>query len=90
MQDNLITDLGVAQKLLNTGNLKKAESVCRRIIRETPGQPDALNMLAVIGIRRGETRRAIRYLKEAVARRPQDAVYRYNMGLAMLKTGNLP
>ena len=58
MQNNGISGLASAYKCLNADKLEKAMVVCGFIIREFPGQPDALNMLGVISLRQCEYMKA--------------------------------
>ena len=90
MHSNRIASLNAAHKYLNAGKLKKASVLCRRVVSEFPGQPDALNMLAVIALRKQEYHEVIEYLNKAIARRPREAIYHYNLGLALLNTGRYP
>ena len=87
MHSNCIASLNAAQKHLHAGRLKKASILCRRIVSEFPGQPDALNMLAVISLRQRKYHKAISYTNRAIESRPQEALYHYNLGVARLKTG---
>ena len=90
MHSNCIASLNAAHKYLNAGKLKKASVLCRRVVSEFPGQPDALNMLAVIALRKREYPEVIEHLNKTIASRPREAIYHYNLGLALLNIGRYP
>ena len=90
MHSNCIASLNAAHKYLNAGKLKKASVLCRRVVSEFPGQPDALNMLAVIALRKREYPEGIEHLNKTIASRPREAIYHYNLGLALLNIGRYP
>ena len=89
MHDKCINDLAAAQKCLHEGELKKAAVLCKQVIRLFPDQPDALNMLGVIALRRQKYRKVIEYLSKAIVIRPQEAIYHYNLAVAQLNVRQL-
>ena len=89
MQPKLAQQLETAVRYLNAGKLDRAASLCERIMDKLPGQPDALNILAVVEIRRRNYGRVIHYMSIGLLRHANNAYYHYNIGIAYSRTGEL-
>jgi len=64
--------LGLARALLGLERPGDAEAVLREALTLNPGDPEALKVLAVLALRRGEHARAQAYVKEVLERDPFD------------------
>ncbi len=60
--------LGLARALLGVERYAEAEAVLREALAHNPDDPEALKVLAVLALRRGERERARHYVAEALAR----------------------
>jgi tetratricopeptide (TPR) repeat protein len=65
--------LGLARALLGLERHGDAEEVLREALVLSPGDPEAVKVLAVLALRRGEKGRAQEYVREVLARDPFDA-----------------
>ncbi|MFL5346021.1 MAG: tetratricopeptide repeat protein [Hyalangium sp.] len=65
--------LGLARALLGLERNGDAEEVLREALVLSPGDPEAIKVLAVLALRRGEKGRAEQYVKDVLARDPFDA-----------------
>jgi predicted O-linked N-acetylglucosamine transferase (SPINDLY family) len=73
--------------LVRSGDLGAAENLCRRIERETPGDPRVLDALGGIAYRRGDPAKAIEAMSRAVALDPSKAAYHAHHGTALAAAG---
>jgi tetratricopeptide (TPR) repeat protein len=65
------------------GQLGEAESLYRAILRDAPGQVDAMHLLGLIANSRGEHAAAIELLRQAVAAKPGFVEARINLAVAL-------
>lgn len=86
MAHAITASLQKAQKLINSGKLDKAASLCAKILETEPRQPDALHLIGLIALRKGHHDRAVRVISQAVKSRPNNALFHYNLGLAHQRT----
>ena len=63
---------------------REAERCYQMVLRDNPEQPDALNLMGVLAAEADRYAIAIDYLRKAVAIDPREAVYRNNLGNALL------
>jgi Tfp pilus assembly protein PilF len=68
------------------GRLDRAESIYRQVLKQHPGNDNALHLLGVLLIHAGRRDEAIPLLEQAVAARPENPVYLGNLGSAYLTT----
>lgn len=80
--------LGLARALLGLERHGDAEALLREADAQSPGDPEVLKVLAVLGLRRGEAHKARAYIKDALARDPFDAEARLLQ--AELEAADLP
>lgn len=71
--DNAEARLAHARALVGLERFSDAERSLHEALRLNPGDPEAIKVLAVIGLRRGETSRARALVADALARDPFDA-----------------
>lgn len=68
---------------MDAGQLSEAESLCRKILRTDPKQPDTLNLLGWIAHSTGNSKMGAELLGRAVRSAPGRAVYHYNLALVL-------
>ncbi|HEX2943685.1 MAG TPA: tetratricopeptide repeat protein [Rhodopila sp.] len=68
--DRCIPRLEEAQRLVNAGRAREAEAVCRDVLAEAPGMPEATALLGCIVARMRRLQEAEALLRSAIAARP--------------------
>ncbi|MGH7078970.1 MAG: tetratricopeptide repeat protein, partial [Acetobacteraceae bacterium] len=71
------------------GDFRGAEELYRTVLRRSPDDADALHLLGLIAHRRGRHQEALQRIGEAVALRPEVALYRANLARAQAAAGLL-
>ncbi|MBL28016.1 MAG: hypothetical protein CMM50_10770 [Rhodospirillaceae bacterium] len=79
----------LALRCFRGGDLEGAEALAGQCLEFDPDHADALHLLGVIALRRGDAGKAVRWLKQAVAAAPDDAGKRTDLGAA-LQAGRAP
>jgi tetratricopeptide (TPR) repeat protein len=79
--------LSQASRLQQAGRLEDARGLYEEILRREPGQPDALHLLGVLAARSGDPARAVELIGQAVAARPANPVYHFNLGNGLKACG---
>jgi tetratricopeptide (TPR) repeat protein len=69
------------------GDRDGAEAIYRGLLDTEPANPDALHLLGLIKLERGENDAGARLLEQAIAARPGTAVYHGNFGNALVRLG---
>jgi predicted TPR repeat methyltransferase len=69
------------------GELAEAEALYEQILAQQPDHADALNLLGMIVLERGDPRAAARLMARAVAASPTTAQYHLNLGTALVAAG---
>jgi Flp pilus assembly protein TadD len=59
------------------------------VLDQAPGDPEVNGLIAAIHIKSGAVFRAIPFLRQLVQSDPENAEYRYRLGLALVKNGDL-
>ncbi|MCK8783037.1 methyltransferase domain-containing protein [Roseomonas sp. NAR14] len=72
------------------GDLDGAERLYRRVLRQQPREANALNLLGVVARQRGQPEAALAPIRQALALRPDSAVFNANLGAALAECGRLP
>jgi len=75
--------LGRVAASLQSGNLDEAERLCKLILEADPKQVDALNLLGVARLRRGQAEDALEYLTRAYGLDRRFTDVAYNLGVAL-------
>jgi tetratricopeptide (TPR) repeat protein len=78
-----------ATQLHQAGQLDQAEASYRQILARDPKHADALHLLGVIQIQRGQHAAAIDLIRQAIALRPNSPGYYSNLGWALTHSGRL-
>jgi len=74
-----------ARSLHQNGFLPEAESFYREVLKHSPRNVDALNLLGILCAQRGDPASALEWIGKAVAIDPRNAVYQFNHGKAFLQ-----
>ncbi|MCB1735295.1 MAG: tetratricopeptide repeat protein [Gammaproteobacteria bacterium] len=75
--------------LLQQGNLARAEALFVEVLRRSPRQADALNLLGVIKHQGGFSTEALKLVRQALTLQPRTAPYHRNLGLIQLAMGQV-
>ncbi|MCP5366065.1 MAG: tetratricopeptide repeat protein [Hyphomicrobiales bacterium] len=70
------------------GELDAAEGLYRRVLESEPDQPDALHLLGLVMLQRGDAAGAVRAIAHAAAGRPDDSEILCNLGHARRTSGD--
>jgi tetratricopeptide (TPR) repeat protein/SAM-dependent methyltransferase len=62
------------------GRLDAAAALYQGVLEQYPGQPDALHLLGMVALQRGDALAAERRVRDAIARRPDHAEYHHDLG----------
>jgi Flp pilus assembly protein TadD len=72
---------------LQRGNVQGAERACAQALAARPGDPEALNLRALIAHQRGQWAEAVRHYEAAIAARPEAAGFHNNLGISLSALG---
>jgi protein O-GlcNAc transferase len=81
--------LSVAAEAFNSGDLERADYLCRKIVKENSGNADALHLLALISYRRGRLSDATGLLRDALKVRAEDPELLTNLANIVKANGDL-
>ncbi len=81
-----LLELGISHH--RAGRLEQAEQAYAQLRRENPDHPDALHLLGVIAHQRGDARRAITLINQAILVRPGVAAMHANLAEACRAAGD--
>src|SRR5215469_18461379 len=81
--------LGRAQKLIDVGRAKQAETLLRKIITARPKRADAHNLLGVALHRQGLSDDAMKSVREAIRINPNNPNFYCNLGEMERQAGQL-
>jgi protein O-GlcNAc transferase len=73
-----------------SGRLDDAEQRYRQLLERNPRDVNALHLLGTVQLQRGSAGEAVRYIRQAVALRPDFAMAHANLGVALRSAGDLP
>lgn len=73
----------------STGELESAERLYRQILDKESEHPDALHLLGVIALQRGDTENAHWLISRALSQSPQNAVLHNNLGSVLREQGRV-
>ena len=89
MADPALPSIGEAVAHQAAGRLDAAEAIYRRILAVRPDHPDALHLLGVAALQRGDFANAVDLISRAVRVRPDDPAFHANLGTARLESGDI-
>ncbi|MGE0746717.1 MAG: tetratricopeptide repeat protein [Rhodospirillales bacterium] len=81
--------LARAADLHGKGRLAAAETLYRQVLTAAPGNPNALNLLGVLHIQRGDAGTAVGLIEKALRRAPKFPQAHHNLGWALQRLGRL-
>src|SRR5579883_1839869 len=85
MVATLLADATVAHK---TGLLDQAAAMYRKVLDREPRNPDALHLLGVVAQQQGDSERAERLIRAAIAEVPHSAIFHDHLGNVMGARGD--
>ena len=71
------------------GEIAAARDLYTQLLSLAPGNPEAINFIAITALQAGETRRSLELLQQGVAANPGDATLHKNLGLAYRASGDM-
>ena len=77
-----------AKELFKAGELTKAESICRDILKNDSENAEAYHLLGVIADRNGNAEGAVDLINKAINTSPNNSLYYNNLGNAYVNLGN--
>ncbi len=80
-------NLDAALQYFQSGNLQKAEEICRQTLQQNPNHSRTLYLLGKIFYYSGKYDHAIKYITKAIHINPKDSYYHLDLGLALLNSG---
>ena len=81
--------LELALAHVRSGRYPEAEAELRRALKAHPAHPDALNLMGVVLLQRGEHGRAVDCMRRAVRVSPESHSLRENLGEALRRAGDV-
>ena len=89
-QQSSIADLlAAAVRQHEVGELAAAEELYRRVLTRDPAHPDALHLLGLVAQAAGDFTSAAAGIRQALALRPDEAVFHYNLANVLRDAGQL-
>jgi tetratricopeptide (TPR) repeat protein len=73
-----------------SGNLGEAEKLYRDVLRGQPEQLDAMALLGLVCAAKGEHDEAVALIEKAVARDPNSALFKFQLGTVLMNAKKLP
>ena len=67
------------------GNLKDAEAIYRNVIAKNSIQPDALHLLGLIELQKGNPELSVSLIQKAIAISKHNATYHFNLGVSLFQ-----
>jgi predicted TPR repeat methyltransferase len=86
---NMAPRLAQAIELLRHEQIEEAEQALSGVLRDAPGQPDALHFLGVLRHTQGHTDEAVVLIRQALAQLPEHAGAWNNLGNVFLSAGRI-
>jgi aspartate beta-hydroxylase len=84
-----MTSLADARRLLQEGRFAEAGRACEALLRQSPDDVEALNIVALAAIRAGKAQRGVALLEHATRVDPADPISFHHLGRAQEGLGNL-
>ena len=89
-RENAEAWINLGAVLYYEGKLDSAQLVIETAVGMAPDEPNAYNILALIGIDEGNYDQAMDYIEKALSLRPDDPYFLNNRAYVLLMTGKLP
>jgi predicted TPR repeat methyltransferase len=84
---SLFARIKTGMELQRAGHTQQAEIIYRDILKESPGQPDALHMLGVAAFQRGDYERSIELIREVISQVPEFPDAHNSLGVVLKRVG---
>ena len=75
-------------KLLQRGQVKEAEEICRKILAQQPDNPDALNLMGLLARQRGALVQSLQWFQKGLAKAPRHLHLLNSAGLVEQQLNN--
>ncbi|MFP6740691.1 MAG: tetratricopeptide repeat protein [Alphaproteobacteria bacterium] len=85
IQARQLVEAGIAH--YDAGRMAKAQQAYGAALKVVPGHPRALHLLGVIAHKTGRPGAAVKFISQAIKRRPRVAVFHNNLGNALRQLG---
>ncbi len=85
----MAVDLSEALAYHERGDLDRAARIYEAVLAVDPDEPEALHLLGLVALQRGDPTRAAALIHRAVSLRPTEAIYHANLGEAYWALGQL-
>jgi tetratricopeptide (TPR) repeat protein len=83
----ILSLLQQALELHQGGQIEAAEALYRRALATVPDHPDALHLMGLTALQRGDTLRAIDLIRKAATLQPRSPIYHGNLANALFQLG---
>jgi tetratricopeptide (TPR) repeat protein len=81
---DIAKELHKALRCQESGNLEKADKICKKILKINPNHPDAIHLRGFIAQQTGRHDKAIELISKAIQRNPNNPFYHYNLALPFI------
>ncbi len=82
-------DLDAAIAHFQAGRMEEAEAIFRRILLAAPGDVDALHLLGLVALQKGEAQAAVKLIEKAITLNPGIAPFHNSLGNSLKAQGDL-
>ena len=86
---NIQNEIQKALQHYNSGDYRQAKEVCKRILKEQPGNAEVLYFLGVVYSHLGDHERAVHYIKESLALHPNNPDGYHLVGISFYELGRI-
>jgi tetratricopeptide (TPR) repeat protein len=77
-------ELRKALRCQESGDLERADKICKKILRVNPNHPDAMHLRGFVAQQTGRHDKAIELISQAIKRNPNNPLYHYNLALPFI------
>jgi len=77
-------ELDKALRAHESGDLEKADKICKKILKADPNHSDAIHLRGFIAQQTGKHDKAIELFSKAIQRNPNNPLYHYNLALPFI------
>lgn len=84
-----LATIKTASDALQAGDPGRSEQLCRRVLEQEPGNPEALHQLGLVCRARGRPAEAAELIARAVAQEPDNVRYLNSLGIVLRVAGRL-
>jgi tetratricopeptide (TPR) repeat protein len=88
-RDKIVQELKTALGLHASGRLNEASAIYEQILKEDALQVDAMHLLGVVALQKGNLARAVDLISKAIVLKPDEASFHSNLAEALRLAGHL-